>query len=270
MHIDSILKLVEPVRTAGAMALREQRQMSAKDIAFKPDDSIITKVDPMVESFLVERIASAFPGANILAEEKVRDFDSDVPCTFALDPIDGTDAFSQSMTGWCISLGLLNQDLEPVAGIIFAPSLDLLLFADVGKSATLNGKKVAAEDRGDPLSGKSNIMVTSTIHHQLDLSRFPGKIRSIGSAALHLAGPVIYSGVVAAIDGGRGYIWDVAGAHAIMRSVGYAFEFFSGKAVTYSSMVRGDRVGDLILAGPAPRIRELRKYLNRVGSGPNK
>ena len=75
-----------------------------------------------------------------------------------------------------------------------------------------------------------------------------------------------YSIIFLRFIGGRGYIWDVAGAHAIIRSVGYAFEFFSGKDVSYASMVRGKRVGDLILAGPAPRIRELRSCLDRIGS----
>ena len=51
------------------------------------------------------------------------------PYTFCLDPIDGTDAFSQSMAGWCTSLALLDETLTPVAGIIYAPKLDVMLFA---------------------------------------------------------------------------------------------------------------------------------------------
>jgi len=263
MHIDSIFPLLEPLTEAGAMALREQRDMGFSDRGFKADDSIITKVDPMVETRLVEEITSRYPGVNILAEEKTRDFDPTRPYTFALDPIDGTDAFSQSMAGWCISLGLLDRELVPVAGIIFAPRLDLLIFADVGRPATLNGRPVETSGRDEPLSGKSNLMVTSSIHRQLNMSGFPGKLRSIGSAALHLTGPVIYPGVLAAIDGGRGYIWDIAAAHAIVRSLGYAFEYLSKKEVVYTEMVGGSRVEDLILAGAPERIAALRPYLNR-------
>ncbi len=222
MPIDSIADLIEPVRTAGVMALEAQGRMATSDIALKPDDSVITTVDPMVEGFLVEKIEAAFPEASILAEEKVRYFDPDQPYTFALDPIDGTDAFSQRMAGWCLSLGLLNRELEPIAGIIFAPRLDLLVFADVGRRAIVNGEEAVGGDKSEPLSAKSNVMVTSNIHRQLDLRRFPGKIRSIGSAALHLIGPVVYPKVFAAVDGGRGYIWDVAGAHAIV------IEYFQG------------------------------------------
>jgi fructose-1,6-bisphosphatase/inositol monophosphatase family enzyme len=264
MHIDSIAALLEPVRTAGAMALREQRRMGFSDRRFKADESVITIVDPMVENCLVEEIERKFPKANILAEENMRRFNPDKPYTFALDPIDGTDAFSQSMAGWCISLGLLNQALEPIAGIIFAPKLDLLLFADVKKVATLNNERVTVAQRNEPLSAKSNLMVTSSIHRQLDLRQFPGKVRSIGSAALHLAGPVIYPGVFAAIDGGTGYIWDIAAAHAIVLSVGLRFEAFSGNEVKYNSMVKGSRVGELILAGSEARISALRACIKTI------
>lgn len=264
MHIDSIAALLEPVATAGQMALDEQKQMDFYQREFKPDHSIITKVDPMVEGFLVEHMTTHFPDANILAEEKTRQFDADKPYTFALDPIDGTDAFSQSMAGWCISLALLDRALVPIAGMVFAPKLDLMLFADVGKRVLLNGKPVPAAAPGEPLNRKSNIMVPSSVHRQLDLSGFPGKIRSIGSAALHLTGPVIYPGVYASVDGGSGYIWDVAGAHAIVRSLGYRFEYLAGGDVVYDEMVKGRPVGSLILSGPADRIAALRGCLKKI------
>lgn len=265
MRIETIEPLVSSVREAGLMALDEQNRMSYADRGYKSDNSIITTVDPIVEAYLVERIAAHFPEANVLAEEKVRHYDGAKPYTFCLDPIDGTDAFSQSMAGWCTSLALLDETLMPVAGIIYAPKLDVMLFADLGRPATLNGEAVPLEERDAPLSGQSNIMVTSSIHRQMDLRRFPGKIRSIGSAALHLAGPLIYPGVIAGIDGGKGYIWDVAGAHAVIRSVGYAFEHVSGREVTYAEMVKGRPVGELILAGAASRIRELRECIEAIG-----
>ena len=73
MRIDSIATLLETVSRAGAMALREQGQMGFSDRSFKADDSVITRVDPMVERYLVDEIESAFPDANILAEEKVQE-----------------------------------------------------------------------------------------------------------------------------------------------------------------------------------------------------
>lgn len=259
--IASIENLVKPIVEAGKLALDAQGRLGFGDRGFKDDGSVITTADPMVEAHLVRQIDALFPYANILAEETTRRFDADRPWTFALDPIDGTDAFSQGMAGWCVSLALLDGEMRPVAGIIHAPKLDLLLFADVGKPATINGEAVDISGRKEPLSKKSNIMVTSSIHRWLDLKRFEGKLRSIGSAALHLTGPVVYPGVFAAVDGGGGRIWDIAAAHAIVRSVGYDFERFSGGEVDYGVLVGGEPVGELVFSGSSDRIATLRTRL---------
>jgi fructose-1,6-bisphosphatase/inositol monophosphatase family enzyme len=257
MHIDSIADVLDHMDAAGKMALEAQKNMSFAERGYKGDGSVITEADKQVEDYLFEQIARLYPEANILTEETVRSYDPSKPYTFAIDPIDGTDAFSQGMHGWCVSLGLLSE-LQPVAGVVFAPKLELLFFADVGKRATLNGSELFLSDLSDPLSAKSNIMVASNIHRELDLSKFPGKIRSIGSAALHLCFSVAYPGVFGVVQSHRVHIWDIAGAHAINLSVGFAFEYLDGGQVDYSTMTDGGSVGHPILCGSRGRISELR------------
>ncbi|MBN1579777.1 MAG: hypothetical protein JXA89_03680, partial [Anaerolineae bacterium] len=151
-RIDSINNLLEHVRAAGSIALDAQRSMSYADRGYKGDGSVITKTDKQVEDDLFERISRLYPGANILTEETSRFFNPHKPYTFAIDPIDGTDVYSQGMAGWAISVGLLDRDLEPIAGIVFAPRLELMLFADVGKPATLNGNDIPVPRAPEPLS----------------------------------------------------------------------------------------------------------------------
>jgi fructose-1,6-bisphosphatase/inositol monophosphatase family enzyme len=160
-----------------------------------------------------------------------------------------------------VSVGLFDDALSPIAGIVYAPKLDLLLFADVGKRATINGDKLSPPEPGEPLSDRSNVMVMSQLHRQLDLSKLPGKIRNVGSAALHLCFPLIYSGVVGSIEGAGGHIWDIAGAHAINLSLGFDLELLSGGPIDYAGMIDGSPVGDVILAGHRQRVNELRKVL---------
>jgi myo-inositol-1(or 4)-monophosphatase len=219
-------------------------------------------VDKQVEDYLFERIGKAYPEANILTEETARSFDSQRPYTFAVDPIDGTDVFSQGMVGWCVAVGLLDRGLTPVAGVVFAPRLELLFFADVGKRATLNGVEIAPFDQSDcTISAKTNVMAYSGIHRQLDLGGYPGKVRSIGSAALHLCFPLVYSGVFGAVEGGGAHIWDIAGAHAVNRSLGFDLECLGGGRVGYVGMVEGNPVGDIILAGRKAHVDALRDVL---------
>ena len=217
MHIDSIVDVLSYVQTAGQMALEAQRGLSVADRTFKRDGSVLTEIDQRIEDYLARSIAQAYPQANILGEETLRAHDPSKPYAFCIDPIDGTDVYSQGMPGWCVSVGLLDAAWTPVAGAICAPRWDLILFADVGKAATCNGKQIQPPDTSEPLSKKSNVMAYSRGHTQLDWSHYPGKIRSIGSAALHLCFPLICSAVVGAVEGRGAHIWDIVGAHAILR-----------------------------------------------------
>lgn len=262
MSLHSIEDVLDFVKAAGEIALTEQRKLGHFDRRYKADGSVLTRVDKQVEDYLFERIGRVYPEANILTEETARSFDPQKPYTFAVDPIDGTDVFSQGMVGWCVSVGLLDKGLTPVAGVVFAPRLELLFFADVGQRATLNGVEIDPPDLSDcAISAKTNVMFYSGIHHQLNLDGYPGKVRSIGSAALHLCFPLIYPGVLAAVEGGGAHIWDVAGAHAVNRSLGFDLECLGGGPISYAGMVEGNPVGDIILVGHKAHVDALRGVL---------
>jgi fructose-1,6-bisphosphatase/inositol monophosphatase family enzyme len=263
MHIESISQVLPHVHAAGQSALEMQRSGTLRR-SYKNDGSVVTKADREVEDFLIEKLASLYPQANILAEETTRVFDPARPYTFALDPVDGTDVFSQGWPGWSLSLALLDRDLVPIAGVIFAPRWDLFLVADVGLRPMLNGHPLDAADKLLPLSASSSLMVTSRIHRLLDLRRFPGKTRSVGSAALHLCFPLIYPDTVAAVQMPETYIWDIAAAHALCLAMGYRFEYLDGRELDYTSMVQRNPAEDVILAGPAPILHALRGMLVRV------
>ncbi|MEA3377305.1 MAG: inositol monophosphatase family protein [Chloroflexota bacterium] len=260
----SIHDLIDHVKTAGALALDHQRTIRFSDRAYKSDQSVITEADHQVEDFLYRRIADHDPDANILTEESQHPLDPQRPRTYAVDPIDGTDVFSQGMPGWCISVGLLDHHLIPTAGIIYAPRLDLLLVADQDGSATLNGSRLPPPVLPEPISVRSNLMVTSRIHKTLDLSGYVGKIRGIGSAALHLCFPLIYPAVIGALEGPGAHIWDIAAAHALNRARGRDLVYLSGESIDYTNMVHGETARDVIMAGAEPIVKTLRKNLRRL------
>jgi len=264
MRIESIADILDAVKTAGQIALEGQRKLDYSRRSYKSDGSVLTETDKRVERYLAQHIEQAYPDANVLAEETVRDFDRKKSFTFAIDPIDGTDVFSQGMSGWCISVGLLDAYLVPIAGAVFAPKLNLLFFADMGKKAFINGVEINAPFSQEYLSPTSNIMVSSRVHQEFDLSKYPGKIRNIGSAALHLCFPLIYPGIFGAVQSPVVHIWDIAGAHAINLSVGLDFEYLGGGHIDYSTMIDGGSAIDFILAGTQKRIGQLRDLLVKI------
>ena len=73
--MDSIADAVGWVKTAGEIASEEQWSVSHAARTYKRDDSIITESDKKVEDYLFGKLAEAYPEANILAEESVRQFD---------------------------------------------------------------------------------------------------------------------------------------------------------------------------------------------------
>jgi fructose-1,6-bisphosphatase/inositol monophosphatase family enzyme len=260
MQLNTIQDLIEHVKEAGQHAFEAQSRQPVEK-SFKEDGSVVTALDREVEAFLAAKITSLYPNANILGEEKRREQFAKRDFVFLVDPIDGTDAYSQGMPSWCVSVGLLNADFEPVAGILYAPALELLLFADIGQRAMVNNQAIKLEQKMDQIDTSTNIMIPSSAHQSLDLRQYPGKARSMGSAALHLCYPLIYPRVFAAIEAQSAHAWDIAGAHAINRSLGSDIERFHGGKIDYRSMMDGSSVGDFILSGSPERIAALKPLI---------
>jgi fructose-1,6-bisphosphatase/inositol monophosphatase family enzyme len=276
-EIDSIAEVRDHVIQAARIARRAQQQLSYDARQLKSDDSVITATDLRVERLLNEQIKSIYPQANVIGEETVRSLEHSHAYTFVIDPIDGTDVYSQGMHGWCVSVGLLDETLRPVAGVVVSPRLDLILFADVGQPATLNGQPLQPNGRLSsqskapaglagardplPLDATTNVMVHSRTHQRIDLSRYPGKIRSIGSASLHICFTLIYPGIYAAIEGKGEHVWDIAGAHAILLSHGYELSYLSGRQLDYQALIHGEGTSEPLLAGYPEHVRSLRSML---------
>jgi fructose-1,6-bisphosphatase/inositol monophosphatase family enzyme len=267
MPIESIADMVPHVQQAGRSALNIQRAGTIQK-SLKPDGSVVTQADTQVEAFLLDKLTTLYPEANILTEETTREYDPGKAYTFALDPIDGTEIYSRGMAGWCVSLALLDQKLLPIAGIIYAPVMELLIVADVGASPTINGRPAETGEQYLPLGRSTNIMVTSQIHRHLDLSAFPGKIRSIGSAELHLCFPVVYPDIVAGFQNPNTYIWDIAAAHAISTAAGYRCQYFDGSDIDYRGMADGGKASDLIMSGPKDVLEALGEIMPRIKPTP--
>lgn len=256
MEIHSIESIVECVVNQGQMAMKAQEKGVTR--GYKMDGTIITEMDRKVEDALYAEISRKFPEANILTEETTRAFDREKEYIFAIDPIDGTDAYSQGMPGWCISVGLINSRLEAIAGIVYAPRWGSLFYADVGREATHNHLSLSPSPAPARLTKRAQISIDSKLHRKFDLRRFPGKIRCAGSTALHLCFPLIYCAVMGCFAN-RAHIWDFAAAHAILKSCGLSIEYLKGGELRYDAMLDGSRANDYLLAGRTDAIKLLRE-----------
>lgn len=256
--MESIRGLLPFVEEAGRIAATRQHLVTR---SLKEDGSILTQVDKDLDAFLRNAITGLYPEANLISEEAPEKANLTGNFTFAVDPIDGTDCYSQGMPGWSISVGLLDANAVPVAGLVFAPKWGVgasggsLLFSDIGGKPTLNGEPTS--ETAHPV-GAPQILAGSDIHTLYRMEGFSGKVRNIGSTAIHIIAPLLHSAVCGTIFAPN-FIWDIAGGHAVLRSQGLSMEYFDGRPIDYGKLLRRARAEDVIVAGTEAGIDLIRR-----------
>ncbi len=251
------------VRDAGALAMQQYRPGRRLAAESKGLQDVVTAADRAVESFVVARIAEAFPGDVVLGEEHgfSAAFDGHAPL-WIVDPIDGTANFARGLPLWCVSLGLLVEG-TPVAGAIFNPATGELHAGSAGSPATLDGRPIRVSPVGNPREAR----VSLGFSYRRDPAIHIGNITRL------LAGGCEYSrlgsgalGMAYVADGRfEGYFephinaWDVAAGIAIVRAAGgWTNDFFAGNALAEGNAILAaapgvrDFLARTLLDGPAP------------------
>lgn len=136
--LDAIHKsAIEIAKEGGGHTLQYFNQ--AVEIERKSDDSPVTVADREAESIMRESITEQFPDHGIIGEEHGRTNESS-EIQWILDPIDGTKSFIHGVPLYTTLIGVVVEG-KPVCGVIFAPVLNELCEAAVGKGTRLNDKE---------------------------------------------------------------------------------------------------------------------------------
>ncbi len=250
-------ELVLEVKKAGNYAADEQKNVVRN---FKPDGSVLTAIDTRLDSLLTQTIEKLFPGCRIVSEENPVDLKDPAEWTFTVDPIDGTDSFSQSMPGWCVAVGILDRNMNPSGAVIYAPTWGVkggtLLTLAPGGDLFINGEKYIPMQKEE--DHPFQIMSGSKIHRYFDYHDFKWKIRTTGSGVLNIIGQVIHSAV-----GGTlltpCYIWDMAAAHAVIKKAGFNLEYLSHKTIDYEYLAQRKKAEDYLIAGSQKILAIIRR-----------
>lgn len=262
----SIKAVQKLVLKAAKMANKGQNDVER---SYKKDGSVLTKIDKEVDDFLYDSIKKLYPNVNIITEETAREYNPEKDFTFTIDPIDGTDAFSQGMPGWAISVGLLNKDLEPIAGCVYLPhwgsgnKAGTFLFADINAPTYCNGKILENDKVVEKIEKNSQLMICSSTHKSFDLSKYIGKIRSGGSAISNAAAVMLHSGIIAGLFDPI-CIWDITAIDAIIRAANFKLETLKGGTLDYSKLIDGSRGEDCLISGTTESIRIVRETFSKL------
>ena len=229
----SFFRLCSAVRQCGEAARSNQKLIHR---FLKDDGSILTETDLAVSDAIVSVIRSAYPDCNIVTEEiDLKNFTDGARYTFVLDPIDGTDAYSQGLPAWAVALGILDSGRKPCGAIIYAPRFgvgtDDLFICSMpdDDNVYLNGKLHKAPEHYEQ---PRQMVIASNIMNIVDMRPFKGKVRAFGSSIVHIIAPAVISNLDCTING-YCYAWDIASANAIIGKCGLGMCYLDGSEVEY-------------------------------------
>jgi len=122
-------------------------------VGFKSEDiNLVTEYDKRSEALIVDRLARAFPGDLVIAEEGGTAGARSASRVWYVDPLDGTTNFAHGLPLFSVSLGLV-VDGRAALGVVSAPVLGWTFAGTTsGGGSTFNGKRIAPSAT-DRLSG---------------------------------------------------------------------------------------------------------------------
>lgn len=186
--------------------------------------SIVTKADIESEKRIIEIISEEFPDHNTLGEETgYQNRNSEF--TWVIDPLDGTSNFAAGLPWFGVIICVLKNSIPVMAGC-FLPVQNEIYFAEKGKGATRNDKKILVSAESE----LKNILAA----YSLDFSDEPGKtehetivIGNLVKNIRNLRGTNCLIDFCYTADGKLGAcinqttkIWDIAGPGLIIEEAG--------------------------------------------------
>ena len=215
-------KIIEAVKQAGIIY-----KSAAGDLGIENKGSavnLVTEYDKKIQDFLFCELSKIVPGCSFLGEEGDGNKELADGYCFIIDPIDGTTNFIKGFQHSAISVGLA-KDKELILGVVMDPDLDNIYYAEKGKGAYLNGKRIHVTDCD--MQNSLVLFGTCPYEHELAKKTFElteqvfykcVEIRRGGSAALDIC-------YVAAGKADLYYElilrpWDLAGATVVLKEAG--------------------------------------------------
>jgi myo-inositol-1(or 4)-monophosphatase len=186
--------MIAAARKAGRKLARDFGEVSELQVSKKGPADFVSAADLKAEEVLVEELTKARPGYGFNAEERGVVEGTDRTHTWIIDPLDGTTNFLHGLPHFAINIALEREGVV-VAGVTYNPASNELFWAEKGRGAFLNDKRLRVAGRtklveavlatGIPFAGKTGHGQFLKELHQVS-QRVAG-VRRFGSAALDMA-----------------------------------------------------------------------------------
>ncbi|MFA6917732.1 MAG: inositol monophosphatase family protein [Candidatus Gracilibacteria bacterium] len=262
------------IKEAGALILRKSH--TSYKVEEKAKNDLVTEVDKASEILITKAIKKAFPSHAVLGEEDnfkngISDEIREAEYIWIVDPLDGTMNFVKDLPFYAVSIALFKKsgqaesknfeylEGEIIAGAVYIPRLDELFYAEKGKGAYLNGKKIHVSNV--KTVGKS--VLATGFHLKGALQNLPYFEKIVGNCrAIRRFGASAIDLVYAAAGRFDGYwefnikAWDIAAGVLIVEEAGGRITDLNGNLL--------DLFGKQVLVSNGKIHKELVKIFGRV------
>ena len=224
--------LFDAVREAGSLAMTMLRQNVRR--WSKTDGSPVTEADMQVDALLRGRLQAARPDYGWLSEETPDD-DRRLTCErlWIADPIDGTRAFINGGSQWCVAVGLIAGG-RPTAAAIYRPVSEEFYSAVAGGGAFMNDRKIMASAE----HGLAGAQVVGTRKSLAGLVEHCIIADVSGELPLQLRLAFVATGRAdAAVSFGHKSDWDLAAGDLIVQEAGGIAGDLDGQSYIYNRPV---------------------------------
>lgn len=198
--------------------------------------NIVTSSDIAVQEFLCRELRALLPGCGFLCEEEdVHDPDKEY--VWVIDPIDGTANYSRGIDHCAISVALRHED-EIIMGVIYSPSRSEMYWAEKGKGAWCNGKRLHTSSR--PFENGILCTAMSTYRKSLagvcsdvimDAYYQCNDVRRFGAASIELC--FMAAGIIELYFEMRLQPWDYAAGILLIEEAGGKITGLGGKPLSF-------------------------------------
>jgi myo-inositol-1(or 4)-monophosphatase len=255
--------MIAAARKAARGLRRDFGEVENLQVSRKGPADFVTAADQKAEETLYQELSKARPGYGFLMEERGAVEGTDTSHRWVVDPLDGTLNFMHGIPHFAISIGL-ERNGQPIAGVIYNPISDDLFYAEKGKAAFHNDRRMRVSARqgladaviatGIPYRGRPGHAQFLTELHAL-MPEVAG-VRRFGAASLDLAW-VAAGRFDAFWEQGLGP-WDIAAGVVIVREAGGVARDLAGGADPVAS--------GAVIAGPEAVVEPLVGAIKAAGA----
>ena len=228
-----MLEDVKALALKAGEAILEVYRSEDLGVSTKEDKSPLTEADKRADAIIVEGLKSLTPNLPRLTEESAKESYENRRSweTFWLvDPLDGTKEFIKRTGQFTVNIALIENG-TPVMGVVWAPDIEVLYWAEKGKGAYKSDKngEYGVKTRRAPSERLSVVASKDHAGPQVEAlkSQFPGcELKSMGSSLkLCLVGEGeadLYLRDAPTME------WDTGAAHAIVKEAGGLVQVWNG------------------------------------------